>query len=51
MTKSKKFRVYDNRNNKTLFKGTNIACLNYIADTVDTDSDDFDYIWLEEVEE
>jgi hypothetical protein len=45
----KKFRVYDNRDGKTLFEGSHYACLNYISDNFDEYSDEFYYLWIEEV--
>lgn len=51
MAKTKKFRVYDNRDNKTLFEGSNMNCLQYIADNINEDSVEFNYVWLEEIDE
>jgi hypothetical protein len=41
-----KKKVYDDRTDKTLFVGTENACIGYIDEYLLTNPSDIDYIWI-----
>lgn len=41
------YRIYDDRTNETLCKGTKEQCMRYLFD-VDENHEDFEHIWIEE---
>ncbi|MCM3109925.1 hypothetical protein [Lederbergia lenta] len=46
-----KFRVYDSRNNETLFESdVKQLCINFMNEIWEEDSTDYIYSWLEEVD-
>lgn len=47
---SKEYRIYDDRTNKTLFKGSQIECMSILSQ-VDEEDEMFPHVWLEALEE
>ncbi|MCK2000734.1 hypothetical protein MZM54_04935 [[Brevibacterium] frigoritolerans] len=39
-------KVYDDRTDKTLFKGTELKCMEFIDDYLERKPDDIEYIWI-----
>jgi len=46
---SKEYRVYDDRTNKTIFKGSHIECITILSQ-VNEENEMFSHIWLEKLE-
>lgn len=48
----KKYRVYDDRTNETLFESEDRGeCYKFLHSHYDEDSKDFEHMWLQEVKE
>ena len=44
-----RYRVYDERTDQTLLEGTKSQCASFMHEYYPMDSDEFQYIWMEEV--
>ena len=47
---NKEYRIYDDRTNKTIFKGSHIECMTILSQ-VDEENDMFPHLWIEALEE
>lgn len=45
---NEKYRVYDDRDNSTVFEGTKLQCMKYMQEQLDSEASP--YIWLEKNE-
>jgi len=47
---SEEYRIYDDRTNKTVFKGSHIECVTILS-RVDEENEMFPYLWIEALED